>query len=291
MDGTIISGNRGNTITGSIFLHGVNPMLKCAIVSVFLYPLVTGLSLFSQPVPLSLGNDWDSNTIQAIGVGEPPPNPANIAHARTIAIRGAIVDAQKKLGWLVYNLPINAETTVQDLVDENEIVRDRVQALLRGARRVGPPEYLKDGSISLAIEIHRSELSDLVLPTEGFSLSPPPTEENDPEGYTGLVIDTRGLHLAVALSPKLIDDKETIVYGASFLTRAEAVKNGVVGYVKDLESAKINFRGGTNPLIAKCLRGAGKNKTDVILSAEDSQNVREAARGFLALGKVLFVID
>ena len=267
-------------------------MLKFTIVSVFLYTFVTGLSLFSQTAPLSVGNDWDSNTIQAVGIGEPPPNPANIAHARTIAIRGAIVDAQEKLGWLVYNLPINAETTVQDLVDENEIVRGRVEALLRGARRVGPPEYLKDGSISLAISIHRSELSDLVLPTEGFSLSPPPpTEENDPEGYTGLVIDTRGLHLSAALSPKVIDDKDMIVYGASFLARAEAVKKGVVGYVKDLESARRNIRGGTNPLIAKSLRRAGKNKTDVILSADDSQNVREAARGFLALGKVLFVID
>ena len=266
-------------------------MFKFTIVSVFLYPLVTGVPLFSQTPSLGLGNDWDSNTIKAVGVGAPPPNPANIAHARTIAIRGAIVDAQKKLGWLVYNLPINAETTVQDLVDENEGVRDRVESLLRGARRVGPPEYLKDGSISLAIEIHRSGLADLVLPTEGFSPSPPLTEETYPEGYTGLIIDTRGLHLAASLSPKLIDDKETIIYGASFLTRAEAVEKGVVGYVKDLESARRNLRGGTNPLIAKCLRGAGKNKTDVILSAEDSQNVREAARGFLALGKVLFVID
>ena len=287
-------------------------MLKSTVITVFSCCLICWLavssSVFAQAPPAapaaqapaaapSPGIDWNADVITAIGIGAPPPNPANVAQARAMAIRAAIVDAQRNLASTVHGVAISAEETVENNIMSSSVVRTKVEGMLKGARQVGQPKYMSDGSVEVTVAMRRSDLANVVLPDSGFAPAPatPPPPPSAPAtgAYTGLIIDAKGLNVTPAMAPKVLDDKSQEVYGASFVTRDYAVKNGVAGYVKDLEGAKKNERAGANPLVVKGLGAAGTNKTDVTLSAEDAAKVRDAAQAqhFLSQCKVLFVID
>ncbi len=246
------------------------------------------------------GIDWSSDVITAVGIGAPPPTAVNVAQARAMAIRAALVDARRNLLSELKGVAINAETTVENQITTSDVIHEKVEGMIRGSRQVGQPKYLSDGSVEVTVAMKRSDLANAVLPDAGFvpapptsATPPPPPPAPAPGAYTGLIIDARGLNATPAMAPKVLDDKDQEVYGASFVTRDYAVKHGVAGYVKDLEGAKKNERAGTNPLVVKGVSAAGTNKTDVTLSAEDAAKVRDAAQtqSFLSQCKVLFVID
>lgn len=251
----------------------------------------------------SSGVDWNSDVITAVGIGAPPTNAVNVAQARAMAVRAALVDARRNLLSELKGVAINSETTVENQLTTSDVVHEKVEGIVKGARQVGQPKYLSDGSVEVTVAMRRSDLASAVLPDAGFAPAPatpatpatppPPPPAPAPGAYTGLIIDARGLSVTPAMAPKVLDDKSQEVYGASFVTRDYAVKYGVAGYVKDLDSAKKNERAGANPLVIKGTSAAGTNKTDVTLSAGDAGKVRDAAQtqSFLSQCKVLFVID
>lgn len=269
--------------------------MKCTVMAVCLSGLII-VSSASAQAPLGASPsaarppaiDWRSDVMAAVGMGQPPPNPVNVAQARLMAIRSALTDAERNLAAAAYGVAVNAEATVESLVAINDAVRVRVEGVLKGARHVGQPNYLPDGSVEITIVVKRSDLANAVLPDAGFA---PAMPSPVPGVYTGLIVDVRGLNLTPALSPRVLDDRGQEVYGASFVTRDYAARHGVAGYAKDLEGARRDERAGPNPLLVKGAGAAGTNRTDVVLSAEDAGKVRGAGSGLLNQGKVIFVID
>jgi hypothetical protein len=209
-----------------------------------------------------------------------------------MAIRSALIDAERNLTSLTYGVVVQGEVTVGSLVASNEVIRARVENALKGARHVGQPNYQQDGSVELTVVMKRSDLANALLPEAGFSPAMPPPGPV-PGPYTGLVVDVRGLNLTPALAPRVIDDRGQEVYGASFVTRDWAARKGVVGYAKDPEVARRSERVGPNPLFLRAAGATGPNRTDAALSAEDAAKVRGAAQppGFLNQGRVVLVID
>ena len=232
--------------------------------------------------------DWRSDVITAVGTGQPPSNPVNVAQARAMAIRSALVDAERNLLSLVQGVAVHAEATVGSLMTSNETIRAKVEGVLKGARHVGQPNYLPDGSVEITIVVKRSDLANAVLPETGFASS---VASSASGANTGLIIDARGQNLTPALCPRVLDDRGQEVYGPSLVTRDLAVRAGLVGYAKDPEGARRDGRAGASPLLLKGAGMAGLNRTDVSLSAEDAGKVRGAGTGFLSQGKVIFVID
>jgi hypothetical protein len=232
--------------------------------------------------------DWRSDGITAVGTGQPPSNPVNVAQARAMAIRAALVDAERNLFSLVQGMAVHAEATVGTLIAANEAMRAKVESVLKGARHVGQPNYLPDGSVEITVVVKRSDLANAVLPETGFASN---VAASAPGANTGLIIDARGQNLTPALCPRVLDDRGQEVYGPSLVTRDLAVRSGMAGYAKDPDGARKDGRVGGNPLLVKGTGAAGLNRTDVALSAEDAGNVRGAGPGFLNQGKVIFVID
>ncbi len=271
--------------------------MKCTVVGVCLSSLLIVSSASAQAPPgapppaasRSPAIDWRSGVIAAVGVGQPPSNPVNVAQARALAIRSALIDAERNLASLAYGLAVHAEATVESLVASNDAIRARVEGVLKGARHVGQPNYLPDGSVELTIVVKRSDLANAVLPDAGFAPAMLPPVSGP---YTGLIVDARGLNLTPALAPKVLDDRgQEVVYGPSFVTRDSAARSGVAGYARDLGGARGDERAGPNPLLLKGVGAAGTNRTDVVLSAEDAGKARGAGAGVLNQGKVIFVID
>ncbi|MBI5633745.1 MAG: LPP20 family lipoprotein [Nitrospirae bacterium] len=96
--------------------------------------------------------EWAPVRITAKGGGAPPPNAVNQAQARLMAERAAKVDAMRNLLEQAYGVTIRSHTTVRDFITQNDTIKARVDAFIKGARVIDT-KYLSDGSVEIEMEI------------------------------------------------------------------------------------------------------------------------------------------
>lgn len=106
-------------------------------------------------------------------------------------------------------------------------------------------------------------------------------------GYTGLIVDCRGLGLKPVMSPVIKNANGEPIYGYKNLDSATVIKNGMASYTTDLNKAA---RAGQNPLIVKAV-GLDNHNGNPILSVADANRVliENGATGFLDRTNVVFV--
>lgn len=112
-------------------------------------------------------------------------------------------------------------------------------------------------------------------------------------GYSGLVVDARGLGVRPAMSPRIVDEQGREVYGSSLVSREYAIQQGMAGYAKDLNRARENDRVAGNPLLIKAKDVTGQAGSDIVVSDDDAERIRHAAAGseFLKQCRVMIVLD
>jgi hypothetical protein len=111
--------------------------------------------------------------------------------------------------------------------------------------------------------------------------------------FTGLLIDAKGLGVMPAMAPKVVDENGNEVYGSKYVSRDYAVKQGMMGYDKDVNAARNNPRVANNPLIIKGLKAGGTNQTDIVVSNADAQRIHAAAQtqNFLDKCRAMTILD
>lgn len=126
-------------------------------------------------------------------------------------------------------------------------------------------------------------------PPAAGSATPPPSSL----GYTGLIVDARGLNLKPALAPRLLDEQGKELYAGGVLAREQAVEAGVAGYSKDMVASSRQARVTDNPLIVKGLKVSGNKGTDVVLGEEGVKAIQETepTAHYLRQGRVVLVYD
>lgn len=244
--------------------------------------------------------NYSDRTIQAIGIGFIPENVINAGQARRAALRIAKQDALRQLIEIVNGVVVTSETTMSNAMFD-DVIKSKVQGAIRGALQVGEPRYLSDTSIEVTYEVPMSGISDVITPPTGFlppsplGSTPPTTELAAPttSAITGLVVDVRGLSLRPAMSPRILDQNGSVVYGPGNYTREYAIQNGVVGYAKGLERAQADDRIKGNPLVIKGVSVSGTNGADVVIANADVMKIQSAnsSNGILKDCRVLFVLD
>ncbi len=122
------------------------------ILAIFAVVASAGCYVQQVPPPPEQGAEWVPIKISAKGAGAPPASAVNQAQARLMAERAAKVDAMRNLLEQAYGVNISSHTTVRNFVTENDTVRARVDAYLRGAKVVDT-RYLNDGSVEVEMEI------------------------------------------------------------------------------------------------------------------------------------------
>ena len=112
-------------------------------------------------------------------------------------------------------------------------------------------------------------------------------------GTSGLIVDARGLGARPAMSPRILDEDGREVYGSSMVGREYAIQQGMAGYAKDLEKAKANDRVAGDPLVVKAKDITGQSGSDIVVSNEDADRIRQVAAGseFLKQCRVMIVLD
>ena len=247
-----------------------------------------------QALIQAVGNgeiNWSNQVIRATGSGAPNPDAPNVAAARLGAERAAKADALRNILETIKGVRIDSETLVVNAMTQNDTIRTRVQGIVQGARVVNT-KYLSDGAVEVVVEIPMAgPLNQTVLPPQSFGTQPVPKAGNPV--YTGIIFDSRGLNLKPAMAPKVIDEEGREVYGSAFVSQEWATKFGIMGYAKDLDSARQNDRVTANPLVIKAVKLSGAAGSDFVISNADAQGLRDASKNlsFMEQCRVLVVVD
>jgi len=258
--------------------------------------------------------NYGDRTIQAIGIGFIPENVINAGQARRSAMRIAKQDALRQLIEIVNGVNVTSETTVSGAMFD-DVIKTQVQGAIRGARQIGQPKYLSDTSVEVVYEVKMADISRVLLPmaekaptltfdnanvtVSGAAAAATNQEQAGTDtgvrsgGVTGIIIDGTGLGLRPAMSPRILNQGGSVVYGPGQYSRDYAAANGVAGYAKSLDQAKSDTRVQGNPLVIRAASTSGSTSADVIISNEDAGRlaVADGAAGLLKNCRVMFVLD
>src|SRR5512143_3389406 len=80
--------------------------------------------------------NWTVGEVYAKGIGAPPAFPGNAAQARAMAERAAYVVALRNLLETVKGVRVDSETLVENFMVKSDVVRTRVDGIVKGARSV-----------------------------------------------------------------------------------------------------------------------------------------------------------
>jgi len=259
--------------------------------------------------------NYGDRTIQAIGIGFIPENVINAGQARRSAMRIAKQDALRQLIEIINGVNVTSETTVSGAMFD-DMIKTQVQGAIRGARQIGQPKYLSDTSVEVVYEVKMADISRVLLPMAekaptltfdnvtatapaGTAAAPAEQQQAGTDtgvksgGVTGIIIDGTGLGLRPAMSPRILNQGGSVVYGPGQYSRDYAAANGVAGYAKSLDQAKSDTRVQGNPLIIRAASTSGSTSADVIISNADAGKlaVADGAAGLLKNCRVMFVLD
>ncbi len=261
-----------------------------------LFGVMLAAILLLTGVEVQAATNWNTQTIQAVGMGVPPRNAVG-AQARILARRAAIADAQRNLLEAVKEVQVDAETTVENVMVTSDIIRTRVSGSLQGARIVST-NYTSDGACEVTMEVGMfgvGGLAEAVIPQPQEIIpfpTPAPVEPNvtitiGTSGYTGVIIDCRGLGLNPVMSPVIKDAAGVKLYGHQNLDYDLVIRDGMADYANSNAQAT---RAGNNPLIIRAERLADHNANPVI-SVSDGNILLSANQqsGFLNRMAVVFL--
>ncbi len=240
------------------------------------------------PVRAEAGSvDWQRRVVKCTGTGAPNLQGAggNVASARIGAERAAKLDALRNCMEALKGVNVSAGQTAGAAMAGNPRLESELQAVVKGFRVVGAPRYFSDGGVELDVEVPLDgRLSDALLP--GTSGEAGAAGAGSGEA-TGLVLDARGLAIAPALAPRILDEAGREVYGPASLA-PEARGRGGAAYARDVETAKreLKERLGERPLVVKAVGARG---SDVVVAGADAKAL--AGGRLLAEGRVVIVTD
>lgn len=237
-----------------------------------------------ENITYAANNTANGEKITADGYGVLPTG-IPIGRAKIMARRAAIVDAQRNLVETIQGTAVDSETTVNNFILTDDVVKTKVSGLIKGATVVNE-ELLEDnmyrvvmsvpmygvGSVAeIAYDavIGNNQPQNIPMADNAFIESYTPAENM----YTGLVIDASGSELEKTFCPAIYDTNGRVIYGVNNVDKDYAISNGIVEYSNNINS--LNTRAGVKPIVIKIvsLKPRVVNKCDVIISVDDADRL------------------
>lgn len=231
-----------------------------------------------------------------------PPSP--------LAVRKAASQARKLLLDMVMSVRIDGRRTVSAHLSGDDELASQVRGLIHNSLFEGPDMFAEAPTVKVS-EALRGKLAELILPkTVQFQSGIPPrlstatgpafmsgddleAAGNGAGGYTGVIIDARGLKVTPALIPVIYGEDGLGAYGAFQVSRNDAIAKGVAAYATTAAPQALRNRVGNLPLTVKAVRAYGSWRTDLIISTQEAKLVRAVMQESESAAKcgVVIVID
>ena len=237
--------------------------------------------------------DWTTNVVTAVGVGAPPAQPSNAVQARAAAERAALEVAYRNLLEAVKSGRVDSTTTVETFMVTSDIIKTEVSGFIQGAT-IMDKKYMVDGSVEVTVGVKLTgALADMLLPKGATPPSAGAASAVPGQIHTGLIVDARGLGIRPAMAPKILNEDGKEVYGSAWVSRNWAVREGMVGYLKDPAAARTNPRVADKPLMVKALKVSGDGRVDMVISNADAATLQSATQNLNMLEKcrVIVLVD
>lgn len=110
---------------------------------------VMATNTFSAP---NSAVDWNRNVITVTGSGYAPSGQYAPSQAQKLAERAAIADAQRQLAEIVNGVKVTGETNVQSLTLISDVVRVKVEAVIKGAKKISTRDT-GDGGVEVTMQM------------------------------------------------------------------------------------------------------------------------------------------
>jgi hypothetical protein len=255
---------------------------------------------------VAVSEDWTpaplpSEAIEVIGVAPYPARAESRAHARMQARQAAILDAQQQLVEQLYGVQVTATRRKSNQrIDED--IAAHTEGVLQGARIVA--ERDRGDMYEVRMRWTPPQRGRCAPPARATAclaeadarLETPPTRHAPriPMGYTGVVIDARGLGLQPSMSPRLRDAYGNTLWGNLEIAPETVIEYGLAGWARteaELKHPNLRARIGENPLWIRAIRVQGVGRNEVILDSADAERLlrENAVGGFLERLAVVFL--
>jgi hypothetical protein len=243
---------------------------------------------------LSTGSiNWTSGSVTASGIGSVES-----------AIRNVLQTA--------FQVRMNADCRVIDLTRPNVNLQIEVEEMASAAEIIGQ-KTLPDGRTEVTVKMELfGGFAQLLLPTDikqvesikplgqfqemaakEVGASAGHRSGAEPDTYTGLIVDARGIGAKPAMVPVLLDENGNEVYSSAFVSREYAVQQGVCLYMRILGDSANLVRVAPKPLWVKGLRTRTATSCDIVISNADASRLRGASShlSFLKQCRVIILMD
>ena len=297
-------GNKLSIFPRRIFLGNqtVLPVCLIVLITVLFSPVFVYAAVYTEVLPAGL-IDWSNGVIEATGTAKPPLKTANQAQARALAAQEAETIAKKNLIEILSMLRVDRDHFAKEVVLTPDLFDQKMKKTVYNTAAM-ETFFLSGNRVKRVITLElRGTLANILLPKtireidqiKGGTVEDNAISSKSPKRktHTGLVIDCRGLRVAPALVPRILDEDGNEIYGPAVVNRKDAVARGAASYTKTFEDALRNRRVGANPLQVKAVSASGKNSCDIIISNADAARIVEvpANLNFLRSAGVMIVLD
>lgn len=252
--------------------------------------------------------NWTQGVVIAKGSGTGPleSNP----HSRAEAIDQAISNIQATLS----RLRMDGRTCVADVMAKETRTREEVADMAAGAEIIRTA-HRSDGGVEITVKMVLSGgFAQLMLPEEirqvepirplkgsgahgtsdaGLSVGAAAQDANEPDAFTGLIVDARGIGAQASMVPMLFDENGQEVYSPAFVSREYAVQYGICQYQRFVGDASRISRVAPRPLMVKGLCTRDNVNSEIVISNADAAKLRSSSAhlGFLKQCRVIILMD
>lgn len=263
--------------------------------------------------------DWSTLTVRALASTALPATSLNPVRSRALAQRQAAVQARRLLLDVILTLPLAGGLRVdQGLTSSERAVqlRGMVQNSQLEVRTVASKGEIPGVCTVVATLNLLGPVGECVIPlAEPFLSSIPPqvtlapelalpapetSQEGDPSyrnsmaelgGYTGLLVDARGLDLHPALLQRVVDSAGLGAYGSFCVSRSAVIRQGMALFIADRADLRVAERLGASPLYVRAL--AVSQGSDLVVSQADGDLLRQsfAAQGDRSRSPLVVLLD
>lgn len=226
--------------------------------------------------------DWSGNTVRATGTGVLDPDNPNIAQARLMAERAAVVVAQRNLLETVQGVRVDSETRVVNFMVDYDVIYTRVEGIVRNSRQVGPARYDSLAGIievELEMEIHSPQgLSGAlgsVLGSSEISDTPmSPQTKEFLEQYSALVFDGSQAGLQPSMYPKIYDANGNLLLDTmDYTSYLGSAGQTAMQFISDLDQILTQPVFSQSPLVVNVRQVTGQFGSDIVLGQEESDTL------------------